>query len=58
MYCSSEDKAWKPVRTKYENNGKQIKIYAVLDNCNQGPFVHEASHKQPEIKDIKNNLNL
>lgn len=48
----------KTSKDKYENNGKQIKIYAVPDNCNQGPFVHEASHKQPEIKDIKNNLNL
>ena len=31
-----------PVIIKYENNGKQITTYAMLDNCSQGSFVHQA----------------
>ena len=31
-----------PVSIKHKNNGKQITTYAMLDNCSQGSFVHEA----------------
>ena len=46
-----------PVNMKYENNGKQITIYAMLDNCSQGSCVHEAV-KQLGVKYIKTTLSL
>ena len=38
---------------KHENNDKQITTYATLDNCSQGPFVHEAVLKQLGVKALK-----
>ena len=42
----------------YENNDKQKITYAMLDNCSQGPFVHEAVLKQFGAKGTKTTLSL
>ena len=42
-----------PNSIKYENNGKGITTYAVIDNCSQGLFVHEAVPKQLGVKGTK-----
>ena len=47
-----------PVNLKYENNGKQIITYAMLDNCSQVSFVHEAALKQFGVKGTKTTLSL
>ena len=47
-----------PVSIKYENNGKQITTYAMLDNCSQVSFVHEVILKQLGVKGTKTTLML
>ena len=47
-----------PVSIKYKNNGKQITTYAMLDNCSQGSFVHEAVFEQLGVKCTKTTLTL
>ena len=47
-----------PVSIKYKNNGKQVTRYAMLDNCSQGSFVHEAVLKQLGVKGTKTTLSL
>ena len=47
-----------PVSIKYKNNAKQIATYAMLDNCSQGSFVHEAVLKQLGVKGDKTTLSL
>ena len=42
----------------YENNDKQKITYAMLDNCSQGSFVHEAVLKQFGVKGTKTTLSL
>ena len=47
-----------PVSIKYKNNGKQITTYAMLDNCSQGSFVHEAVLKQLGVRGPKTTRSL
>ena len=47
-----------PVSIKNKNNGEQITTCAMLDNCIQGSFVHEAVLKQLGVKGTKTTLSL
>ena len=47
-----------PVRIKYENNGKQITTYVMLDNCSQGSFVRKAVLKELRVKGTNSYENL
>ena len=47
-----------PISIKYENDAKQITTYAMLDNCSQGLFVHEAILKQLGVKGTRTTLSL
>ena len=46
-----------PVSVKHKNNGRQI-TDAMLDNCSQGSFAHEAILKQLGVKGTKTTLSL
>ena len=43
---------------KYENNGKQITTYVMLDNCSQGSFVRKAVLKELRVKGTNSYENL
>ena len=47
-----------PVSIKYENNGKQITAYTMLDNFSQDSFVHVDVLKQLAVKGFKTTLSL
>ena len=47
-----------PVNIKCKKNGKQKTTYAMLDNCSQDSFVHEAVLKQLGVKGTKTALSL
>ena len=46
------------VKVKHEHSANEVTTYAMLDNCNQGSFIHDSLVKKLGVTGSKTTINL
>ena len=47
-----------PVKVNHQHGANEVSTYAILDNCNQGSFIHDSLAKKLGVTGSKTNINL
>ena len=49
---------YKPVKVKHEHRANEVTTCAMLDNCSQGPFIHDSLLKKLGVNGSKTTVHL